>query len=114
MKINKFVILYWIPETGGKKKNTLEENWRNSELDVSIVTANLGKTSYKFNDKEFLIGLPFYCVKTFPKNYSEKKNPYTYSVQFTSVAQSCPTLCNPKNSSTSGLPVHRGVCPRIH
>jgi len=73
MKINKFVILYWIPETGKKKKNTLEENWRNSELDVSIVTANLGKTSYKFNDKEFLKGLPFYCVKTFPKNYSEKK-----------------------------------------
>src|SRR5574341_572938 len=29
-----------------------------------------------------------------------------YSVQFSSVAQSCPTLCNPKNHSTPGLPVH--------
>ena len=30
---------------------------------------------------------------------------YLY-VQFSSVAQSCPTLCDPMNRSTSGLPVH--------
>ena len=29
-----------------------------------------------------------------------------YSVQFSSVAQLCPTLCDPKNRSTPGLPVH--------
>ena len=29
-----------------------------------------------------------------------------YSVQFTSVTQSCPTLCDPMNCSTPGLPVH--------
>ena len=29
-----------------------------------------------------------------------------YSVQFSSVAQSCPTLRNPMNHSTPGLPVH--------
>ena len=28
------------------------------------------------------------------------------TVQFNSVAQSCPTLCNPMNHSTPGLPVH--------
>ena len=28
------------------------------------------------------------------------------SVQFSSVAQSCPTLCDPKDCSTPGLPVH--------
>ena len=28
------------------------------------------------------------------------------SVQFSSVAQSCPTLCNPMNCSMAGLPVH--------
>ena len=27
-------------------------------------------------------------------------------IQFSSVAQSCPTLCNPMNRSTQGLPVH--------
>ena len=29
------------------------------------------------------------------------------SVQFISVAQLCPTLCDPMNCSTPGLPVHR-------
>ena len=29
-----------------------------------------------------------------------------YSVQFSSVARSCPTLCNPMNCSTPGLPVY--------
>ena len=29
-----------------------------------------------------------------------------YQVQFSSVAQSCPTLCNPMNCSMPGLPVH--------
>ena len=29
-----------------------------------------------------------------------------FSVQFSSVTQSCPTLCDPMNCSTSGLPVH--------
>ena len=29
-----------------------------------------------------------------------------YFLQFSSVAQPCPTLCNPMNHSTPGLPVH--------
>ena len=32
--------------------------------------------------------------------------PSINSVQFSSVAQSCPTLCDPMNRSISGLPVH--------
>ena len=31
---------------------------------------------------------------------------FKHSVQFSSVAQSCPTLCDPMNRSTPGLPVH--------
>ena len=31
---------------------------------------------------------------------------YLDSVQFSSVSQLCPTLCNPLNCSTPGLPVH--------
>ena len=31
---------------------------------------------------------------------------YYISVQFSSVSQSCPTLCDPMNRSTPGLPVH--------
>ena len=31
---------------------------------------------------------------------------YIYSVQFSSAAQSCPTVCDPMNRSSPGLPVH--------
>ena len=31
---------------------------------------------------------------------------YPLAIQFSSVAQSCPTLCDPMDSSTPGLPVH--------
>ena len=37
---------------------------------------------------------------------------YFHSVQFSSVAQSCLTLCNPMNRSTPGLPVHHQL-PRF-
>ena len=32
--------------------------------------------------------------------------PFYLPLQFSSVAQSCPTLCDPMNCSTPGLPVH--------
>ena len=38
-----------------------------------------------------------------PMDYSTPGLP---SVQFSSVAQSCPTLCDPMNCGTPGLPVH--------
>ena len=39
------------------------------------------------------------------KKVGKTTRPFS-SVQFSSVAQSCPTLCNPVNCSTPGLPVH--------
>ena len=38
---------------------------------------------------------------------SQKIKPRISSVQFSSVALLCPTLCNPMNLSTPGLPVHQ-------
>ena len=35
-----------------------------------------------------------------------KRSQRRCAVQFSSVAQSCPTLCNPMNRSTPGLPIH--------
>ena len=35
-----------------------------------------------------------------------QKNNYFHFIQFSSVAQSCPTVCDPMNHSTPGLPVH--------
>ena len=37
-----------------------------------------------------------------------------HSVQFSSVAQSCPTLCDPMNRSTPGLPVHHQLPESTH
>ena len=39
-------------------------------------------------------------------SFWKTKTRYESSVQFSSVAQSCPTLCNPMNHSTPGLPVY--------
>ena len=36
------------------------------------------------------------------------------SVQFSSVTQLCPTLCNPMNCSTPGLPVHHKLPEFTH
>ena len=60
---------------------------------------------------------PHYCTaessttlwSSYPpmKNKFQKKKCELFSsVQFSSVAQSCPTLCDPMNRSTPGLPVH--------
>ena len=45
-------------------------------------------------------------TRTRPFRYDLNKIPYDFTVQFSSVAQSCPTLCDPMNRSTPGLPVH--------
>ena len=44
------------------------------------------------------------CMR-WPKYWSFSFSMFS-SVQFSSVAQSCPTLCDPMNHSTPGLPVH--------
>ena len=41
-----------------------------------------------------------------PSALLKNGSPIKTSVQFSSVAQSCPTLCDPMNQSTPGLPVH--------
>ena len=42
----------------------------------------------------------FVCMILFDKDKNIKR------VQFSSVTQSCPTLCDPMNRSTQGFPVH--------
>ena len=45
-----------------------------------------------------------YCIGTW--NVRSMNQGKFSSVQFSSVAKSCPTLCDPMNHSTPGLPVH--------
>ena len=49
-----------------------------------------------------------YEVGTIPSLYTRLLGQKVYIImfQFSSVTQSCPTLCNPMNRSTPGLPVH--------
>ena len=55
--------------------------------------AHQAPLSTRFYRQESWSGLPFIP-------------PGSYIYQFSSVAQSCPTLCDPMNCSTPGLPVH--------
>ena len=52
------------------------------------------------------------------KYQSQTGTLYNVSVQFSSVAQSCLTLCNPMNCSTPGFPVHHqlpeSTQPHVH
>ena len=51
--------------------------------------------------------LPRHCRLEFPKTCSQDAfSSLSALFQFSSVAKSCPTLCDPMNRSTSGLPVH--------
>ena len=45
-------------------------------------------------------------METFKQILQTEESKIVNTVQFSSVAQSCPTLCDPMNRSTSGLPVH--------
>ena len=58
------------------------------------------------------------CMKLEPIIHSEvsQKEKQQYSIQFSSVTQSCPTLCDPMNHSMPGLPVHQQLpeFTRIH
>ena len=53
-----------------------------------------------FSRQEYWSGVPLPSPKPMPT--------CSYLSQFSSVAQSCPTLCDPRNCSTPGLPVGEG------
>ena len=64
-----------------------------------------------FPRQEYWSRLPFLPPGDLPDPEIEPTSPVSSvlhmdSVQFSSVTQSCPTLCDPMNRSTPGLPVH--------
>ena len=80
-----------------------------SALGLSLVSLIFLKSSVVFPISLFssislhwLLRKAFLTLLTFPWKSVFK----WVSVQFSSVAQSCPTLCDPMNCSTPGLPVH--------
>ena len=66
------------------------------------------KTNSFFPSPNSSLKLQLTLTSSLIVTFSVKRYLYSLcsSVQFSSVAQSCPTLCDPMNRSTPGLPVH--------
>ena len=58
----------------------------------------------EFHGHRSLVGLQLMGLQTVGHDWATTT--HFSSVQFSSVAQLCPTICNPMNRSTPGLPVH--------
>ena len=67
---------------------------------VSWACGNCFKLSSSISVNILFYRIGFYCESIILIKTKQK------SLQFSSVAQSCPTLCDPVNHSTPGLPVH--------
>ena len=78
------------------------DKWRNDWMNKYVLE------SYKWviynNSRARSMGSQFAWILVWSRGKSVcQKISY---IQFSSVAQSCPTLCNPMNCSTPGFPVH--------
>ena len=109
----------WTPGVGdGQGGLACCDSWDHKESDT---TEWLNWTELNHTYPHLLhVGLTIYKYKPFIWGYSLYHNFFIHSnidghfgflcifssVQFSSVAQSCPTLCDPMNRSTPGLPVH--------
>ena len=66
--------------------------------------AAVGKPNFSVQNRRKFIFPPI--IRTGYKFRMSAPKSEIFSVQVSSVAQSCPTLCDPTNRSTPGLPVH--------
>ena len=70
----------------------------------------LGGVQSFFTHKCYVIALFFFCLLVF----QYLLNQLPVSVPFSSVTQSCLTLCNPTDCSTPGFPVHHQLPQLAH
>ena len=78
---------------------TWEERWKLRVQDVCTFPKI-------FNSKKTLLRHIVIKLSKIKDRISEAGNKKLLTCKFSSVAQSCPTLCHPMNHSTPGLPVH--------
>ena len=109
---NKHTVQWWFKKLckGNESLEVEEGSSRPSEVDNNqlrgIIKAdphNYTRSCWKTHRQ------PSYGCLAFEANWKSEKNLFIsfvpYSVQFSSVAQSCPTLCDPMNHSMPGLPI---------
>ena len=70
------------------------------------VTMSFSTGSWQPTSPALAGGILYHWTTWEAKQEWKQKSKTNSSVQFSSVAQLCPTLCNPMNRSTPGLPVH--------
>ena len=94
---------------GCGEKGTLEYCWQESKL---VQSPTLWKFFKKTKTRTTIWSstprLHIYLKETKTIIQKDTSTP-TLTVQFSSVAQLCPTLCDPMNHSTPGLPVHHQI-----
>ena len=88
--------------TGGQQCNSLLKLWSNQlwKLLFHLYLMLFLNSVFHFFPASFSTS-PYHFLAFLHSNW-----PSLSSVQFSSVAQSCPTLCDPMYHSTPGLPVH--------
>ena len=84
--------------------------WGMLTVEGSYIVLYIKECLPMFSSKSFIVsGLSFgsliYFTFIFMYGVNKCSNFILLHVQFSSVAQSCPTLCDPMNRSTPGLPV---------
>ena len=79
-----------------------------------LIITNLAKSSVQMGTEDHQLRQESYgdsrdCQEKLSKTWKQAKEitGYYFRVQFSSVAQSCPALCDPMNRSTPGLPVYQ-------
>ena len=84
----------------GKRQNTAQGPYSGHQRVTSVSGPHLASHSWRWGSK----------LLAYRAGLAEggAPGPLTYRVpQSSSASQSCPTLCNPMNHSTPGLPVHQ-------
>ena len=85
--------------------------WRTESLEKTLMLGKIdGRRRRGWQRMRWLDGITGSTDMSLSKLWEMMKDKEawhaTVSVQFSSVTQSCPTLCDPMNHSTPGLPVH--------
>ena len=98
-KISQFIWKHKGPMNSQSSLEKEEWSWRHQPSWLQIILQ-----SYTYQDSMVLAQKQKYRPKQ--QDRKPRNKPTHLSVQFSSIAQSCPTLCNPRNRSMPGLPVH--------
>ena len=91
------------------KEDSVKVSLRHSSQKTKImasgpITPPMGRGNRRGKEAEEIKRWQEYTEELHKKGLNDPA--ITMMVQFSSVAQSCPTLCNPMDCSTPGFPVH--------